>query len=83
MFPGNIEILLNDSIFLNNNSFSYRLSADTERDRALSTIIEDLWAKYDTDNSGALDRNETRKLLQEAAIKCPPPNNEYDESKFE
>ena len=59
------------------------MTADTERDRALKNVVDKIWAKYDVDNSGSLDKEETRRLLQEACIDCPPPHNIYEEAKFE
>lgn len=34
-------------------------------DQAIKDIIEQIWVTYDVDNSGALDKNETKKFMQE------------------
>lgn len=81
IFPGNIELLLDDSIFLNNNTFTHRIGAEIEKKRTLDQICDALWIKYDVDNSGSLEIEEVRQLLKDIAAHSPPPYNVYDETK--
>lgn len=37
----------------------------TAEERACRAVIDKIWAKYDTDNSGGLDRQETRHFLED------------------
>jgi len=83
VFPSNVEILIDDSLFLDNRTFSYRVTAETERDRALKNCIEKIWDKYDVDKSGNLNKEETRAMLKDACADAPAPLNFFDESKFE
>ena len=83
VFPSNIEILIDDSLFLDSQTFSYKVTAESEKKRALKNVVDKLWAKYDVDNNGSLDKDETRALLKDACADCPPPHNKYDEANFE
>lgn len=81
-FPENIEVLIDDSIFTHNKTFSYRMTAEIEKDRIYKDAIEKIWDQFDVDKTGALDRVETKSFLTTVLANVPPPNN-YDESKFE
>lgn len=81
-FPGNLEILVDDSLFTANKTFSYRLTAEIERDRIYKQAVDSMWVLFDKDNSGSLDKPETKRFLQTVLENIPPPNN-FDESKFE
>ena len=81
-FPGNLEILVSDSLFTANKTFSYRLTAEIERDRIYKQAVDSIWGQFDKDNSGALDKAETKKFLQRVLENIPPPNH-FDESKFD
>lgn len=81
-FPGNLEILVDDSLFTANKTFSYRLTAEIERDRIYKQAVDSMWVLFDKDNSGSLDKPETKNFLQTVLENIPPPNN-FDESKFE
>lgn len=35
----------------------------TPEDQAIQSVIDQIWASYDTDRSGALDKAETKKLV--------------------
>ena len=39
--------------------------ADSEIDQVIGKCVEEIWAKYDNDNSGALDKDETKKFVQD------------------
>lgn len=81
-FPANIEVLIDDSIFLANKTFSYKLTKEVERSRVYTMAVEKIWEQFDKDNSGALDKPETKVFLKTVLADIPPPNH-YDEAKFE
>lgn len=82
LLPGNIEVLFDDSQFFQRGIFSKRLSAASEQDRVVREIVDKIWKEFDVNDSGELDRDETRRFLQHTLGDMPPPNN-YDESKFD
>ena len=47
----------------------------------LEKYIDDLWIKYDVDNSGELDKDETRLFVQETL--AGEEGQEFDEAEFE
>lgn len=61
--PGNIEILIDDSVFVSNGTFTRRVTAEREKKRVYEQAVEKIWGEYDKDNSGALDKPETRRFL--------------------
>ena len=79
IFPHNIELLIDDSIFINTQTFTHQIDPAKEGQRAFDELIDLLWSKYDVDKSGALDFQETKKLLMEIAENSPPPFNTFDE----
>ena len=81
-FPSNLEILIDDSVFTTNKTFARRLTPEIERDRIYRDAVEKIWGQFDKDNSGQLDRAETKNFLSTVMANIPPPNN-YDESKFD
>ena len=60
-FPSNLEILIDDSVFTTNKTFDRRLTPEIERDRIYRDAVEKIWGQFDKDNSGQLDRAETRR----------------------
>ncbi len=81
-FPGNVEVLINDDMFVANKTFSFKLTAAYERERVFKQAIDKIWLQFDADNNGSLDRDETKIFLQTVLGDVPPPNN-YDDSKFD
>ena len=81
-FPGNIEILVDDSMFVSNRTFTRRITPEIEKDRVIRQAVDKIWVDYDKDKSGALDRVETKNFLKDVLSNMPPPNN-FDDSKFE
>jgi hypothetical protein len=82
VFPANVEVLIDDSIFVANKTFSYKLTPAIERDRVFKQAIDKIWEQFDEDNNGSLDREETRTFLKTVLANVPPPN-QYDDSKFD
>ncbi len=37
----------------------------TPEEQAIQSVIDQIWSTYDVDNSGALDKNETKKFVQD------------------
>ena len=37
----------------------------TPEDQAIQGVIDQIWATYDVDNSGALDKEETKKFVKD------------------
>ena len=58
------------------------MTEDVERDRIINQLVNKIWKDFDTDNSGMLDKPETRRFLMVILKDLPPPNN-YVEEKFE
>ena len=40
-------------------------NAQSEIDQVISKCVDEIWGKYDKDNSGALDRDETKLFVQD------------------
>ena len=40
-------------------------SNNSEIDTVIGKCVEEIWNKYDVDNSGALDKEETKKFVQD------------------
>ena len=47
----------------------------------INTIVDKIWAEWDKDNSGELDKDETREFLQH--VFKDMPGHAYDDSKFD
>ena len=45
----------------------------TGLDTAISKCVDDIWAKFDVDNSGALDRSETKEFIKKALHNIDEP----------
>jgi len=58
------------------------MTEEVERDRIINQLVDKIWKDFDTDNSGMLDKPETRRFLMVILKDLPPPNN-YEEEKFE
>lgn len=71
VFPNNIEILLDDAIFLTNRTFSYRITAESEKERILRLAVDKIWEEFDKDKSGALDKAEARVMLDKISKSMP------------
>ena len=41
------------------------MSDSSEIDAVIAKCVDEIWAKYDNDNSGALDKDETKKFVQD------------------
>lgn len=59
-FPSNLEVLIDDAVFTTNKTFARRLTPEIERDRIYRDAVEKIWGQFDKDNSGQLDRAETK-----------------------
>ena len=64
--PANIEILWDsDSYFVDCGAFG-EVATEAVREKAeVDAIVEKIWAKYDLDRSGELDKQEARVFLKE------------------
>lgn len=58
------------------------MSEEVEKDRVYRDAVEKIWSQFDKDNSGELDRDETREFLKVVLENCPPPHN-YNEDNFD
>jgi len=81
-FPANIEVLIDDALFKTNKTFPRSIAADDELNRLYTDAVDKVWFTFDSDNSGQLDKNETRTFLKVVLGNCPPPNN-YDDTRFD
>ena len=41
------------------------MSDSNEIDQVIQKCVDEIWTKYDDDNSGALDKEETKKFVQD------------------
>jgi len=66
-FPQNIELMLDtDNYFMEFNSFPELYTRDDEHEKYIvDQIVDDMWQKYDVDGSGDLDKEETKKMVQD------------------
>ena len=62
-FPSNIEVLIDEDYFAENSVFVRKITEQVEKDRIYRLTVEKIWKKYDLDESGQLDKDETRKFL--------------------
>ena len=62
-FPSNIEVLIDDSLFQVNGTFERQIPEDFEMDRVYRDAVEKIWGEFDKDNSGELDKPETKLFL--------------------
>ena len=51
-------------------------------DAVIRKCVEDIWQEYDTDGSGALDKEETKRFVQNT-LQEMSDNGEFLESDFE
>lgn len=63
LLPGNVEIIFDDSQFFQRGVFTKRLSEASEQDRVVREVVDKIWKEFDVDDSGELDRDETRRFL--------------------
>ena len=61
--PQNLEVLVHDSYFAETQSFARRLTPEVQRELLLKDAVEKIWGEFDVNNSGALDREETKRFL--------------------
>ena len=82
-YPGNIEVIVNPQKYFMDSTFFYRAITEASReDKIVEQIVDKIWLDFDKDNSGYLDRDETRVFL-ETALRDVPGGEEYDDSKFD
>lgn len=55
---------------------------DSERLKKIQSMVDEIWAKFDTDGNGHLDKAETYKLALET-IAAVQPGMELSEEQFE
>ena len=48
----------------------------------IQNIVDKIWLEFDTDNSGFLEKDETRKFLQ-VVLKDMDVDDSYEDSRFE
>ena len=51
-------------------------------DQVIRKCVDDIWAEYDKDGSGALDKDETKKFVQNTLHEMSD-NGEFSEADFE
>ena len=51
-------------------------------DQVIKKCVDDIWAEYDKDNSGALDKAETKQFVQNTLHEMSD-NGEFSETDFE
>ena len=79
--PGNIEVLIDDCYFTAGGTFEHRITAEVEKDRIIAEIVNKIWVNFDRDNSGELNKEETRLFLKSCLVDMQ--KSHYDESAFE
>ena len=42
---------------------AHHSNANSEIDAVIGKCVDEIWSKYDVDNSGALDKEETKKFV--------------------
>ena len=57
-----IDKLLNNTFLFLQPNPNDAIYEDNERTRKINAIVDEIWAKYDADGNGALDKEETWKL---------------------
>ena len=57
--------------------------ADNGVNDVINKCVDEIWSKYDTDNSGALDKEETKKFVSETLQDMSAGDGGVDESEFE
>ncbi len=79
--PGNIEVVVNTTAyFLDSKTFDRAQDESTEQAKVISKIVDRIWIEWDKDQSGSLDKAETREFLKYAMKDFPQG---YDDSKFD
>ena len=71
-----------ESYFLENGTFPEPVNEETRTKRLVAEIVDGIWETYDKDKSGGLDRDETRRFLQETLGKMDD-GTAYKEEEFE
>ena len=69
-FPQNIEIMFDsDKYFIEYETFPERYDRDEEHEKYIvDQIIEEMFEKYDADNSGDIDKVEAKKLIEDICM---------------
>ena len=62
--PENIEVLIDDTFFLVKGAFTKKMTNESANDRVYREAVDGIWAQFDVDNSGALEKGEARKFLE-------------------
>lgn len=80
--PQNIEIMFDaDSYFMEHTFFPEAIDRDEARERFIvDQIVDEMWEKYDVDNSGDLDKDEVRAMLKDISAAQGRP---FKESAFD
>ena len=52
-------------------------------DTVIKKCVDDIWAEYDTDKSGALDKDETRRFVAATLKEMQNEQGELDDKDFE
>ena len=55
-----IEVLLDDSLFQQNDMFERQISPEIEKDRVYRDAVDKIWKQFDKDENGELSKEETR-----------------------
>ncbi len=81
-FPGNVEVLIDDSVFVSNGTFTRRIAAENEKLRIYTQAVDKIWANRAQDAPPSLDKQETKDFIAEVLENCPAPRT-YDDAKFD
>ena len=58
------------------------MSSSSNIDEIINQTIDDIWSNFDKDNSGYLDKNETKAFINSTLTEIGE-NSEYGEAEFE
>merc|ERR1712072_1580320 len=67
----------------NNKNFEQNLHM-SDIDTVIAKVVEDIWGTYDKDNSGALDKEETKQFVKDTLKEMADgdDNDEFNEEDF-
>ena len=54
----------------------------TDEDNAIRVVVDTIWDTYDTDNSGSLDKEETKKFVIASMAEVGDDSAEFTEDRF-
>ena len=72
----------NWEVFINFYNYFIQHSNMSDIDGIIEKCIDDIWKNYDKDNSGFLDKGETREFVKNTLSEMGE-NGEFSESDFE